>query len=193
MFTNPNNLVKVLKNLIQSEMRLLKPIEIYKVTGVDEVNFTVNVRHLNWKSIEYTNVRIASVGLGDQKGMMKLPGVDDLVVIAFLGGTSSQPIVLGTLFDSYTQSPDGIPQIKENEFYVTNKGLGSFMLIKEDNSIDFRVADADGNLTGAKLRLSPDGSFKLFNKDNYGIECDASGNIKLRGVTVDATQTPGTF
>jgi hypothetical protein len=31
--------------------------------------------------------------------------------------------------------------------------------------------------------------FKILNKDGYGIECDESGNITIRGLTINHTQT----
>jgi hypothetical protein len=194
LFTNPNNIYKILRGIIQKELALVKGISIWKVTEIDSSNYTVNIRDLNFKQLQYTEVPILGMGMGHYKGILKFPEVDDLVLVAFLGGTSLKPIVLGTLLDSFTQSPDGVIQINANELFITQKTYGSIIFIKADNTIEMRVPDSTGDLTkGARMRLSPDGSWKLFNKDNYGIECDSSGNVTIRGVTVNHTQTAGTF
>lgn len=194
MFTNPNSIYKVLKGVVTKEISARKGISIWKVTEIDRTNYTVNVRDLNWKQIEHKSVPILGIGMGHYKGVFKFPEVDDLVLIAFLGGGSVQPIVLGTLIDAYTQNPDGVVQINDNELFITQKTYGSIIFIKSDNTIDIKVPDSSGDLTkGARMKLSPDGSFKLFNKDNYGIECDSSGNVTIRGVTINHTNTAGTF
>lgn len=194
LFTNPNNIYKILKGIIQKELALVKGISIWKVTEINKEQYTVNIRDLNFKQIQYTEVPLLGLGMGHWKGILKYPEVDDLVLVAFLGGTSLQPIVLGTLLDAYTQNPDGVIQIDANELFITQKTFGSIIFIKADNTIEMRVPDSTGDLTkGARMRLSPDGSFKLFNKDNYGIECDSAGNVTIRGVTVNHTQTAGTF
>jgi len=106
----------------------------------------------------------------------------------------TKPFILGTLFDYITQNPDSVPQIKLNELLIVQQENGSIILMKDNNDVLIRSADLSGNFdNGARIRINADGSFKLFNKGNYGIECDASGNITIRGVTVNATQTPGTW
>ena len=194
MFVNPNSIYKILKGIIQKELALVKGISIWKVTEIDSATYTVNIRDLNFKQLEYKNVPILGIGMGHYKGIFKFPEVDDLVLVAFLGGTSLQPVMLGSLIDTYTQNPDGVVRINTNELLITQKTYGSIIFIKADNSIEIKVPDSTGDLTkGARMKLSPDGSFKLFNKDNYGIETDAAGNVTIRGVTINSTQTPGTF
>jgi len=194
MFVNPNSIYKILKGIIQKELALVKGISIWKVTEIDSATYTVNIRDLNFKQLEYKNVPILGIGMGHYKGIFKFPEVDDLVLVAFLGGTSLQPVMLGSLIDTYTQNPDGVIRINTNELFITQKTYGSIIFIKADNTIEIKVPDSTGDLTkGARMKLSPDGSFKVFNKDNYGIECDSSGNITIRGVTVNHTTTPGTF
>lgn len=193
-FVEQNSLFKVLKGTIQGEIGKMKGISIYKVTEVNTVNYTVNIRDLNFMQLEYTDVPIAGMNLGHYKGVMWLPEPDDLVLVLFLGGQNFRPFIIGSIFDIFTQIPDGIPTISRQEIFMTNKTFGSIIKINNLNEIELKVADSTGNLAnGARFKLKPDGSFKLFSKDNYGIECDASGNVTIRGTTVTHTQSAGTF
>lgn len=190
----PINLYKTIQKIILSEITKLKGVQIWKVTEINKESYTVNIRDLNFKRVEFTEVPIAGIGLGHFKGIYKLPSVDDLVLVSFLGDTDLRPVVVGTLLDNFTQSPDSPVVIQENELFMTNKTFGSIIFIKNNNTIEMRVPDSSGDLTaGARIRLSPDGSFKLFNKGNYGIECDSSGNVTIRGVTINNTNSAGTF
>lgn len=198
-FLEPINYVKKMKDLVMkavSELNL--GVSIWVVTDIpvpDGNNGYIKDYKCQIKHTDFTytidDVPMAGLGLGNNKGIIKYPAVGDFVLVAFV--SSDRPYILGTLYDIFTQAPDNIPQIKLNELALVQKENGSIILMKDNNDIVLRSADSTGAFNGAKLRLNSDGSFKLFNKDNYGIECDASGNIKLRGVTVDATQTPGTF
>lgn len=41
--------------------------------------------------------------------------------------------------------------------------------------------------------IKSNAGFKLLNKEGYGIECDESGNITIRGLTINHTQTKATL
>jgi len=193
-FIEPKNLWTQLRELIDKEISKLRAITIWKVTDIQPATYSCNIRDLNWKQIEYKNVPMMGFGLGNFKGLIKLPEVDDLVVVMFLGGSDPVPIIIGSVFDVFTANPDNIPIIAQNEVLLANKSLGSIIFISSSNEITLKVSDATGNIDGgARIKLSPDGSFKVFTKDNYGIEVDASGNMELRGVTINHTQNPGTF
>ena len=197
VFTEPFNMVKAFKDLIGAQDDTIHTLGIWEVTDIvnktDDgyiTNAKYNIKHINFKA-QQNDVPMLGVGFGHRKGILKHPNVGDLVLVTFM---DTKPFILGTLFDYITQNPDSVPQIKLNELLIVQQENGSIILMKDNNDVLIRSADLSGNFdNGARIRINADGSFKLFNKGNYGIECDASGNITIRGVTVNATQTPGTW
>jgi len=199
-YTQMNSFGKVLQTMMQNELYAIRNIEIMvvdslpaedKVTGLIS-KCLVNIRHPIMK-VRYENVPVVGTGLGNLKGVIAHPEVGDLVLVGWLD-TTSTPIVFGSIMDNFSQKPDSAPLIKRQELFLTNKQAGGIIYMMQDNSIVARAADAAGNLAnGARLMIKPDGSFKLFNKDNFGIEVDSGGNMTLRGVTINHVQTPGSF
>ena len=171
--------------MIINQVSDLRGIDLFVVTGMGEVDLTVNIKRIT-QTESFDNVEIMGVGLGNGKGQIKMPNINDVVLVAFLPN-SVTPVVLGTLFDTYSSVKDTKLDVRTNEYFVNNKANGGYIHIDDNNNIKLI------SYNGAKVRLNNDGSFKLFNKDNYGIECDDSGNITIRGVAINHTQTPGDF
>ena len=176
---------KVITELVDNRIAEQRGIDLYTVTGMGEVPLTVNIKRITQVE-SHDNVEIMGIGLGNGKGQIKLPNVNDVVLVMFIQN-SETPIIIGTLFDIYSAEQDSKLDVLLNEYFVNNKENGGYIHI--DNEDNVKIISHNG----AKYRLNKDGSFKLFNKDNYGIECDASGNIILRGTTINHTQTPGDF
>ncbi len=195
-FIEPNNFVKLIKELIESEIKKNNlGVSIWQVTDIKSreqdgyiTSYKCNIKHPNFK---YTldDVSMIGIGLGHMKGIMKYPNVGDFVLVAFMG---EQPFILGTVFDFFSEPKDSIPLVKLDELLIIQKERGSLILMKDNNDVVVRASDENGNFdNGARLRINHDGSFKLFNKENYGIEVDKDGNMLLRGQTINATQQPG--
>jgi len=174
---------------IKKEINKYKFLDVYIVTAANEDDYSVNIKHPNFKKYEFDRVKIMGMGLGNFKGVMKLPSRDDYVVVGFFGGKSNTPVVLGTLFAQSNINAQAIPTVKDNQLLLINKEKGSYINLDEDNNIILRNVDNSGNKLN-KIKLSNDGSFEVMNKDGYGIECDEDGNITMRGTTVNFTQTP---
>ena len=193
MIPNIDSIVKELRSLIREEIFKLQRIQAFVVTGVNALTYSVQIKS-SIKAVQFDNVPILGLGLGNLKGIMKLPSVGDWVLIAFIGNDALRPVVIGTLFDQFTQGPDNIPQTQEDQLVIIGKEAGSFITLNPDNTVIVRSVDASGNVgNGARFKLNPDGSFKLFNRGNYGIECDAFGAITIHGITINNTQTAGTW
>jgi hypothetical protein len=182
-----DSLFTIISSLIDDKIEKTSGLQYYLVTDVNPSKFTVSIKHPNFKKSAFNDVPISSIALGHNKGIMSLPAPGDLVLVGFLGKGVTQPIVLGNVFNTNGQYPQIIPQIKQNEMLLAAQSGGAFIVIRQDNSIILKAK------TGAKIKINLDGSFKLFNKNNYGIECDASGNITIRGTSINHTQTPGSF
>jgi len=198
MFTERDNIYKVLKSFVKQTVSELNiGLSIWEVTDIKAIGtdklvkqYKAQIKHLNFI---YTldNVPILGIGLGHMKGVMKYPNVGDFVIVGFI---DSKPYILGTVFNEFAQPFDSVPTIKLDELMICQKENGSIFMMKENNDVMIRAGDSAGNIdNGARIRINADGSFKLFNKGNFGIECDSAGNITLRGVTINSTQTPGTF
>ncbi len=184
---------KTIQAMIQKEIQKSKSLQIYKVTDANTKDYTVNIRHLNLINIQYNNVPIVGLGMGNYKGTFALPAPDDLVFVAFYGDASQQPVVIGSVVDSYTQNPDGVPMAAQGELLLINSTFGSIVYLTETNDIILKASNAGNINGGARLRLNHDGGFVLSNKDGYGIKVDAAGNMTISGVTVNFSQTPIPF
>jgi len=183
------NFGTVILETIRNEMNKLKMLDIYEVTAVNESDFTVNIKHPNFKKYVYNNVKISGTGLGNFKGLMKLPSTGDLVLVGFISGTSNEPIIINTIFSESVLSSQAKPLVKDNQLLITNQEKGAYINLDENNNIIVRSVDSIGEKQSL-LKLSNDGSLSILNKGGYGFECDKDGNITIRGVTVNYTQTP---
>jgi len=171
-------------DLIVNQTQSVKGNNLYVVTGVNS-DLTINIKELNLIK-SYNNVQMLGQGFGNFKGQIKLPAVNDIVLVSFIT-ESETPIIMGTLFDIYSTTKDGRFSIKSNEYFVNGQTNGAFILIDEDNNIILRTPN------GSKIKLNEDGSFKLFNKDNYGIEVSSTGVMTLRRTSQVETTTQGTW
>lgn len=215
MFTEPNNFVKLIKDIVIKEIGKSQTLKVWQVTDIQNkeddgyiTQYKCQIKHLDFK-FTLDDVPIAGLGLGHMKGIIKYPAVGDMVLVAFM---DKQPIVLGTVFDWFSQNPDSVPLIKEKELMMIQKEKGSIILMKDNNDVKIQITAEDGSFTnmpsfvlygdgkveliskeGAKIRLNLDGSFKIFNKTNHGIEVDSSGSMTIRGTSINATQNGGTW
>lgn len=151
---------KVLEEFIDKRLSYFKGIEVFVVTAVNPDTFTVNIKHPNFKKYAFSNVQVMSLGLGNFKGIMKLPSKDDLVIVGFLGKESNNPIVLGTIFDQTSQSQQANPVVQDNELFLNAKEKGSYIVIKPNNDIIIRTTDANGNKKGS-IKITTDGNIIL--------------------------------
>jgi len=184
MLESISDFKKIIKDMVENAIVAQKMIDYFVVTGVNS-NQTLNIKRLNTNE-PYDEVEMLGVGLGNGKGQVKLPDVDDIVVCAFIAD-SQIPVVLGTHYDVFSTKKDARMDVRSNEYFVNNKINGSYIHIDEDDNIIFKTPE------GAKLRLAADGSLKLFNKTNHGIEIDASGNMIIRSVSEDHLTSAGSW
>lgn len=198
MFPEPFNFAKKLGDLINKKaIENNAGLSIWQVTDIKAresdgyiTEYRCQIKHFTF---QYTldDVPICGIGMGNLKGIYRYPNIDDFVIVGFMG---SLPIILGTIPDYFTQKPDNTPLIKLDEMLFVAKENGSLILFMDNNDIIIRTADSSGNLSnGCKFKLKGDGSFKIYNKTNHGIEVDATGNMTLRGITINSTIVPGTW
>src|SRR5262245_1213366 len=104
-----NGIVPALQAVVRDELATQRTVELGVVTrvfanegGSGDTNLAVNVR-IRGSALELQHVPVA-VG---RLGLSVVPRVDDLAVIAFVGGDLNGPVVIGFLYDEQTQPPDG--------------------------------------------------------------------------------------
>lgn len=174
----------------QSDLFLEKKLaDLIYIGQVEDVQYdtTLNLNFVkvtklhNGESVEY--VKIGGIGQGNYSGIIKTPKINDFGLVIEVNG---EPFWVMNVLDVYTTNPDRQPNIRDS-LIIQNKEAGSFQIFTKNDNIVITTH------TGAKVIFKKDGSFKLYDKDNYGIESDGSGNITIRGTTINHTQTAGTF
>lgn len=135
-------------------------------------------------------IKLLSHGLGNGRGIISYPKIGDFgLVLNILG----ERFYIGSMFDEYTKYPD--KQILDKDStYIINNDFASYICIHKNNDIIIKTKE------GGKIKLGNDGVVKVFNKDNYGLDVDENGVVKIRGSNASGssssayeTSTPGTF
>ena len=187
-------IVPSLRALIRAELAALRLPELGVVTrvytndgGKGEVANEVDVR-LRGSTLELQRVP-CTVG---RLGMSCVPRVDDLVVIAFVGGELNAPIVIGSLYDERVLAPDAgadelvyvIPDdARDGARRVELQLPNSRKLTIEDAKLTITLGsttitvEADG-----KIALEAGGDITL--KAKGALSLEAQGDVTLKGQSV---------
>jgi len=140
MLENIKDLKEVLRNMINEEIGNLKGLDIYVVTGVNS-DLTFNIKQLS-RNKSYDNVEIVSQGLGNGSGFIFYPTVNSVVLVGFITN-SERPIILGNMFDIYSNTKDSKMTIKQNEVLLMNKTNGAYIFINENNTIKIKEPNGE--------------------------------------------------
>ena len=186
IFKEQNTFFQTIKNFFMKWIQEERPnLAVYEITDINKngsgqiTQYSANIKDLN-QNKQFSEVPITGTGLGNLRGIYKTLKTGDFVVVGWLD--KNTPIILGSVSDFFTQSPDNIPVIDEDEMIMVAKEKGALIYFDKNNNIIVRSVDSSGAISGgARFKLSPDGSFKLFDKENYGIESDGSGNVTIYG------------
>lgn len=183
-----NDFIRNLNNQNQRflEKKLADAIYIGQVEDVQydntlSLNFLKITKLHNGESVEY--VKIGGIGLSNYAGIIKTPKENDFGLVIEVNG---EPFWVMNVLDVYTATPDKQPDIRDS-MIVQNKEGGSFQVFTKQDNVVVTTQD------GGKIIFIKGGGFKLFDKDNFGIESDGAGNITIRGTNINHTQTAGTF
>jgi uncharacterized protein involved in type VI secretion and phage assembly len=167
--------------------------------GLDRVGVS-----LRWRTSAPQTVwaRIATSDAGDSTGAVFTPEVGTDVVLGFLGGSWTEPVVLGTLWNGATARP--VPVTHENE----TRGIftrGGHSLVFDDASPggvtvttgdgrSVALSDKDERITlddgpsGNSIELSGSGIVIAATKGDITLET-ASGSVKVSAMSLDAALT----
>ena len=102
-----SNIVEVIRNIAQMEIKKIHTTELGIVTSVfphasdsDKDNYECNIR-LKDKGVELRKVPVAT----QQIGFVNILHTGDLVLVSFIGGNINSPIIVGRLYNETDRPP----------------------------------------------------------------------------------------
>jgi len=94
--------------------------------------------------------------------------------------------MIASIYDDFSLIQDNqVNMTNKDEMLLVNKAWGSHIRFLTDDMIIIKTK------SGSKIKLNETtGEFKVFDKNNYGFQCDGNGNINIYGnVTFNGTVT----
>lgn len=190
-------IVPSLRALIRAELAALRLPDLGVVTrvytndgGKGEVASEVDLR-LRGSTLELQRVPVA-VG---RLGMSCVPRVDDLVVVAFVGGDLNAPIVIGSLYDERVLAPDAAAD--ELVYAVPDDARDGARRVELQLPNDRKITIEDAKVTIAlgstsitveadgAITLEAGGDLTLKAQGAIAIEAQGAASLKGSSVTVE--------
>lgn len=155
-----------------------------------------------WRSdaVEPVWARLATTDAGPEMGTLFIPDVGQEVVVAFLEGDASNPIVLGSLWNGQQAPPLAVEEENAIRAIVTRSGHalhfddgdGKSVTLKTADDSELVLSDADGSIV---LTESASGNSVSLSSDGIVLEA-ASGDVVLSApagkVIMEASGIEGT-
>lgn len=109
----------------------------------------VRLPWLDSGDVDQTHWAQLSTPMGGKKiGWYSLPDIDDVVIVAFLGGDSSQPVILGGIWSKPDESPEPNEDGKNN-FRGYRSRTGARLILDDSDKGKVVLADKTGkNMIG---------------------------------------------
>jgi uncharacterized protein involved in type VI secretion and phage assembly len=153
--------------------------------------------------------RMMMPNAGSKRGMYWMPEVGDEVVVAFEGGDSNSPVILGALYNSKSPVPEQAKPSNENNIRTIVSRSGHEITLDDSPNAGKVTVKTKGGRT-LTLDDTPPGKVKLETPKGISIELDdatgtltlkaptaivlesASLEMKIGGMSVQPGATPGT-
>jgi len=182
-----------------------KGVALAIVTSIEDPEQQGRVKlRFPWLSSDYEShwARVAAPGNGSARGMVWIPEVNDEVLVAFEGGDSQHPFVLGGLWNGQDDPPPieldgGALQVRrlvsrlKNEVYLRDKSGDSSLGLKTgEDEVTLHLSGTDREMKGTskgKIVLSADSDIeinatgKVVISGTGGVEISSSAQAKLSG------------
>ena len=174
----------------QRRERTVQGIAIGKVTG-RMPDGTYELRYLSMGGdAPSAPARMMMPNAGNKRGLYWMPEIGDEVVVAFEGGDSNAPIILGALFNSESPVPGQARPSNDNNVRT--------IVSRSGHEITLDDTPAAGKVTvrtnaGRSLTLddTPPGKAKLETPTGISIELDdATGTLTLRAPIAIVLESP---
>lgn len=174
----------------QRRDRSVQGIAIGKVTG-RMGDGTYELRYLSMGGdAPSAPARMMMPNAGNQRGMYWMPEVGDEVVVAFEGGDSNAPIILGALFNSESPAPDQAKPSNENNVRTIVSRSGHEITLDDSPSAG-KVTIRTKQGRSLTLDDTPPGKVKFETPIGISIEMDdATGTLTLRAPIAIVLESP---
>jgi uncharacterized protein involved in type VI secretion and phage assembly len=185
------SMVETIKGIAEKELRKLHLMELGIVTSIyphssasDKNNYECNVR-LKDSDIELRRVPVATHFIG----LVGIPRVGDLVLLAFINGDINAPIVTGRLYNDEDRPP--LSKAEEVVYfppYAKNSGARRIYL-EFPGGMTFRITDdeVDVNAGKTKIIVQLNGDVTIESKANITVKADGDTSLKSKGaMTISA-------
>jgi len=179
------SMVETIKGIAQKELKKLHMPELGVVTSIfshssasDKDNYECNVRLKN-ADMELRKVPIATQCIG----LVGIPRVGDLVLLAFINGDINAPIVIGRLYNDEDRPP--LNEAEEVVYippYAENPDVRRIYLEFPGGMI-FRITDdeVDINAGETKVIIQRDGDVIIESKANINVKAEGDATLKSKG------------
>jgi len=164
-----------------TEKYLSRIIFVAQVTSLSKAKnneYIIKIRRLS-DGVEMDNVRIVGLGIGNARGIVKYPQIDDLGIVVSLFG---ERFWLGNISDIYSKQWDQFPDLKEG-LLIQSQEAGSYIIFTNNDNIEIKHKD------GMKI-IFKNSYIRIINKDKYGIEVTSDGKVNIYGTEVNFHNTP---
>jgi uncharacterized protein involved in type VI secretion and phage assembly len=134
--------------------------------------------------------RMMMPNAGKQRGMYWMPEIGDEVVVAFEGGDSNSPIILGALYNSESPTPDQAKPSNDNNVRTLVSRSGHEITLDDSPSAGKVVVKTKG---GHKLTLddTPPGKLTMQSAGGCSVELDdTTGTLTLSAPLSIVLQAP---
>jgi len=179
------SIVETMKGIAEKELKKFHLPELGVVTSIfphssasDKDNYECNVRLKN-ADVELRKVPIATQCIG----LVGIPRVGDLVLLAFINGDINAPIVIGRLYNDEDRPP--LNEAEEVVYvppYARNPDVRRIYLEFPGGMI-FRITDdqVDVNAGETKIVIQRNGDVIIESKANINIKADGDATLKSTG------------
>ncbi|HLN62327.1 MAG TPA: phage baseplate assembly protein V [Symbiobacteriaceae bacterium] len=198
-----SDLVALLRQLVQAELAKMSTSAIGVVEAAgdhadgDTANYGCDVR-LRGRDVVFAGVPIAT----DHLGTVALPNKGDVVLLQFVGGDQSQPVIVGRLYSEalrapayaaneiHTWLPPDAGESDQIQLDVVGGGSGKrSWSLKMPSDLEITVADKKVEVKVKNLTVTLDGdggeatlksqSGTVTVKDGGDVKVEAGGNLEL--------------
>lgn len=134
--------------------------------------------------------RMMSPNAGSQRGMYFMPEVGDEVVVAFEGGDSNSPVILGATFNNQSPTPGQAQPSNDNNVRTIVSRSGHEITLDDSPGAGKVTVKSKG---GRSLTLDDSGTGKITLQSAGGISIemdDASGTLTMKAplsITLEST------
>jgi len=179
------SIVETIKGIAEKELKKFHLPELGVVTSIfphssasDKDNYECNVRLKN-ADVELRKVPIATQCIG----LVGIPRVGDLVLLAFINGDINAPIVIGRLYNDEDRPPlNKAEEVVYIPPYARKPDVRRIYL-EFPGGMTFRITDdeVDVNAGGTKVIIQRNGDVIIESKANINVKADGDATLKSKG------------